>query len=225
MSATDNPSKLAQQAWSHAEAGRWKEADVDSIKAVQFGATTGFIENEGFYLTWIRISFGNRAEYLKTCTVIQNRYGIAVKAHTAYVAAWLIVQRPDGVSNCYDHALRLAQHAVELEPKSPWHWETLSLAYLRNNNWQHAIEAAGKVRELSKTGLGTEFFVCAMACWQLGNKDKAHDWYQKGVQWLSQNRQRLLTSQSRWLDRCRFQMEAAALLGLPVPKEVPVWIK
>lgn len=225
LSAKDNPSKLALQAWSHAEAGRWKEADADSIKAVEYGAIPGVIENDGFYLTWLRIAFGNREEYLKACSEIQERYGVTVKAHTAYAAAWLIVQRHDGDNNGYDHALRLAQHAVELEPKSPWHWETLSLAYLRNKDWQHAIDAAKKVSELSKIGLGTEFFVCAMACWQMGDKDKAHDWYQKGVQWLSQNRQRLLSTQTRWLDRRRFQIEAAKMLGQSVPSDVPDWKK
>lgn len=221
----NNPSKLAVQAWAHAEAGRWKEADADSIKAVQFGGIPGVIENDGFYLSWLRIAFGNREEYLKTCAELQDRYGITVKASTAYAAAWLIVQRPDGDNNCYDHALRLAQHAVDLEPKSRWHWETLSLAYLRNSDWQHAISAAEKVVEITKDGLGTEFFVCAIACWQMGDKEKARDWYQKGVWWLSQNRQRLLTNQTRWLDRCHFQMEAALLLGLPAPTDVPNWKK
>ncbi|MFO0815774.1 MAG: protein kinase [Gemmatales bacterium] len=220
-----NPSKLALQAWSHAQAGRWKEAEIDSGKAVQYGSIPGVLENEGYNLTWLRIFFGSHDEYLKACTEILDRYENAARAHATYVSAWLIVLRPEGMSDDYLRAVRMAQHSVELEPKSPWHWETLCLAYLRNRDWVLAISAGEKSSELSKTGLGGEFFVCAMAYWHLGEKTKANNWYLKGMLWMEQNRQRLSTIKSGWIERRRLQIEAATLLGLPAPTDVPGWKK
>jgi hypothetical protein len=70
-------------------------------------------------------------------------------------------------------------------------------------------------------GFGSEYFVSAMAQWHMGDKNAAIKFYGKGAQWMKEHQQQLATMQSRWLDRRRFQMEAAALLGLPIPNDVP----
>jgi hypothetical protein len=56
-----------------------------------------------------------------------------------------------------------------------------------------------------------EGFFLAMAHWQLGNKDKARDWFAKSVAWMEKR-----NKNDPELKRSR--AEAAALLGAEKPK-------
>ena len=60
--------------------------------------------------------------------------------------------------------------------------------------------------ELRKGGNGSDWFVLAMAHWQLGDKDKAAQWYERAVGWMEKTR-----ADGRILRHVR--AEAAALLG------------
>ncbi len=51
-----------------------------------------------------------------------------------------------------------------------------------------------------------------MAHWQLGNKDEARKWYDKGVEWMVKNKPQ--DSELR-----RFRDEAAELLGVNEKKD------
>jgi hypothetical protein len=61
--------------------------------------------------------------------------------------------------------------------------------------------------ELRKGGDANDWLFLAMAHWQLGEKDKAREWYDKAVQWMNKN-------QPKDEELRRFRVEAAEVLGL-----------
>lgn len=223
LTLDSEPVQLTKKAWAHAEAGRWKEASADSTKSLQMGAQPVPLVGYGYNLAWLRAALGSRDEYRQLCAEALRQHEKTTVPQMSYMVAWLLVMRPAGATEDYRRAVILARHAADVQPKGAWHWETLSLAHLRAKQWAEAIAAADKVPNLSKIGLGTEFFVRAMACWHLGDKVKAREQYDQGVRWVESNQSRLATAQTRWLDRRRFQIEAAELLGLTVPTDVPPW--
>ena len=54
-------------------------------------------------------------------------------------------------------------------------------------DWKAAIAALEKSMELRKGGDSNDWFFLAMAHWQLGEKDKAREWYDRAVQWMDKN--------------------------------------
>ena len=65
--------------------------------------------------------------------------------------------------------------------------------------------------ELRKGGDSFDWFFLAMAHWQLGEKDKAREWYDRAVQWMDKN-------QPKNEELRRFRAEAAELLELKEKK-------
>src|SRR5207248_9060263 len=86
-------------------------------------------------------------------------------------------------------------------------WNTLGCAQYRDGDSKAAVAALGKSVELRKGGDAEDFFFLAMAHWQLGEKDKARQWYDKGVAWMDNNK-------PQDEDLRRYRAEAAALLGV-----------
>ena len=84
-------------------------------------------------------------------------------------------------------AVALARKAVELEPKNWAYRNTLGAAQYRAGDWKAAIAALEKSMELRKGGDSNDWFFLAMAHWQLGEKDKAREWYDRAVQWMDKN--------------------------------------
>jgi tetratricopeptide (TPR) repeat protein len=122
--------------------------------------------------------------------------------------AWLFATCPDPRFRDSGTALRFAQKAVELAPTVGNHWNTLGAAHYRAGEWKAAVEALSKSDELLKgQKLGFRAFFLAMAHWQLGEKDKARQWYEKAVQWMEKNLPK--NEELR-----RFRAEAAELLGI-----------
>jgi tetratricopeptide (TPR) repeat protein len=118
-------------------------------------------------------------------------------------------------------AVELAQEALENVKKSrPYNpraeadgWRTLGAAQYRAGASQAAVaafEQAGKFP--TGTGSFDQFFL-AMAHWQLGQKDQARSWNDKGIKWMEKNRPR-----DEQLKRLR--AETAALLGISEPAAV-----
>src|SRR5262249_27410210 len=64
---------------------------------------------------------------------------------------------------------------------------TLGVAQFRAGQWQLAIESLQESMELRKGGDAVDWFFLAMAHWQLGQKDDARSWYEKGVEWTKTN--------------------------------------
>jgi serine/threonine protein kinase/Flp pilus assembly protein TadD len=102
-------------------------------------------------------------------------------------------------------AVKLAQKNVELAPMIGEFWKTLGVAHYSAGSCQETIAALEKAMELRNGGDSNDWFVLAMACWRLGEQDKARQWFDKAVQWMDKNR-----PNSRDLGRVR--AEAAKLL-------------
>jgi tetratricopeptide (TPR) repeat protein len=128
--------------------------------------------------------------------------------------AWLMATWPDLKLRDPGLAVAHAKKAVELAPDDGTYWNTLGVAQYRNGDWKAAIEALMKSVQLRNEGDSFDFFFLAMAHWQLNDKDKARDWYDRAVAWMDKN-----APQNAELKR--FRAEAASLLGLAKTGEVP----
>jgi Flp pilus assembly protein TadD len=83
--------------------------------------------------------------------------------------------------------VELVKKAVELNPREGSYWRTLGVAHYRAGDWKDALAALEKSMELHCGGDSFDWFFLAMAQWQLGNKDKAREWYDKAVDWMEKN--------------------------------------
>ena len=126
--------------------------------------------------------------------------------------AWFLAIAPDPKVRDAGRAIELAENAVELAPKEANYWNTLGVAQYRAGDWLQAITALKKYRELraDDSEWSNPFFL-AMAHWQLGNKDKARQWYAQAVEWMEKNQPHSETLR-------RFRAETAELLGVTEPK-------
>jgi tetratricopeptide (TPR) repeat protein len=123
--------------------------------------------------------------------------------------AWFQATYPDPKVRESGQALTHAKKAVELAPSNGAFWNTLGVAHYRAGDWKAAVEALTKSEELSPGGsLAFNASFLAMAHWQLGEKDKARDWYDRAVDWMAKNQ-----PQNKELKR--FRAEAEELLGIP----------
>jgi tetratricopeptide (TPR) repeat protein len=84
------------------------------------------------------------------------------------------------------------------------------VAQYRLGDWKAALVALEKATSLRKQNNSTDWFVLAMAHWQLGDKEQARKWYDQAVRWMDKNK-----PQDEELRR--FRAEAAELLGIPEP--------
>jgi WD40 repeat protein/serine/threonine protein kinase/Flp pilus assembly protein TadD len=121
--------------------------------------------------------------------------------------AWLLAACPDARFRDPGQAVALARKAVELAPEHPYYLRTLGVACYRAGDWKAAVAALGKSVELRKGGDSRDWLFLAMAHWQLGEKDKAREWYDRAVQGMDKN-------QPTDEELRRFRAEAAELLGL-----------
>jgi tetratricopeptide (TPR) repeat protein len=128
--------------------------------------------------------------------------------------AWILATSPDPKFRDPKRAVELAQKAIELKPEEGTNWNTLGAAHYRAGDWKAAIAALDKTMELRKGGDSNEWFFLAMAHWQLGEKDKARQWYDRAVEWMGKN-------QPTNEELRRFRAEAAELLGLPENPTLP----
>jgi hypothetical protein len=103
-------------------------------------------------------------------------------------------------------AVALALHAVQSEPTKGEFWNTLGVAHYRAGDWKEAVAALEKSMALRNGGDSFDWFFLAMTDWQLGEKEKAHQWYDQAVQWMDKN-------QPNNGELRRFRAEAAGLLG------------
>ena len=134
-------------------------------------------------------------------------------AGTRNELAWKLATHTDPrVQNRFAvRAVELAKEAAALEPNNWAIANTLGVAHYRAGDWKAAIAALEKSMELRKGGDSFDWFFLAMAHWQLGEKDKAREWYDRAVQWMDKN-------QPKNEELRRFRAEAAELLGLKEKK-------
>jgi tetratricopeptide (TPR) repeat protein len=101
--------------------------------------------------------------------------------------AWILANRPEVNLRDPQRAVELAKKAVHLDQRNRFYWQTLGYAEYRAGNWKSAIAALEQVKTLGSPGDSFEWFPLAMVHWQLGEKDKAREWYDKAVQWMEAN--------------------------------------
>jgi eukaryotic-like serine/threonine-protein kinase len=126
--------------------------------------------------------------------------------------AWLLATAPDAKVRNPARSVELAKRAVELAPQEGEFWNTLGAAHYRAGDWKAAIAAFEKSMKLGQGGNSFDWFFLAMAHWQLGEKDKAREWYDRAVAWMDKN-------QPENEDFRRFRAEAAQLMNLEEKKD------
>jgi serine/threonine protein kinase len=119
--------------------------------------------------------------------------------------AWVLATCPNPHLRDATEAVRLASQAVALAPRGADCWRTLGVACYRAGDWQEALTALQKARALGSDGW--EWFYLAMAGWQLGDRQQARAWYERGRRWAQENRPKADSIR-------RLQAEAGALLGV-----------
>jgi tetratricopeptide (TPR) repeat protein len=105
----------------------------------------------------------------------------------------------------YDEALVHARKAVQLEPHSTY-FATLALAEYRTGHWAESLAAGERSLAIQRGGEPSVWFVLALASWRKGDKDRAGQRFDEGVEWLT-------THPSTDKDVEQLRQEAANLLG------------
>jgi tetratricopeptide (TPR) repeat protein len=126
--------------------------------------------------------------------------------------AWYLATALDPKVRDAARAVELAENAVELSPNEANYWNTLGVAQYRAGDWLQAVTALEKYRELraGDSEWSNPFFL-AMTHWQLGNKDEAHQWYARAVEWMERKQPHSETLR-------RFRAETDELLGVAEPQ-------
>ena len=103
--------------------------------------------------------------------------------------SWELATNDDPALRDAERAVTFAQEAVELAPQDANYWNTLGVALYRAGNWNEAITALQKFRELrtNDSEWSNPFFL-AMAYWQLGQKEEARSWRDKAVEWMESSK-------------------------------------
>jgi serine/threonine protein kinase/Flp pilus assembly protein TadD len=162
--------------------------------------TRQFLEGEKEYRRAISIWEKLAAEFPKTADYT-NRLALG---HNNL--AWLLATCSDPKFRDATQAVGSAKKAVELAPKEGTFWNTRGVSHYRAGSWKDAVAALEKSMEFRKGGDSFDWLFLAMACWQLGEKEKARTWYDQAVQWMDKN-------QPKDDELRRFRAEAAELLG------------
>jgi serine/threonine protein kinase/tetratricopeptide (TPR) repeat protein len=126
--------------------------------------------------------------------------------------AWFLVTCPYVPLRDPIEGVKQAQKAVELLPNYGNAWNTLGTAYYCARSWKEAIAALEKSMQLHKGRDGYDWFYLAMVHWQLGDKEKARQWFDRAGQWMDKN-----MPKDKELGRIR--AEAAELLKIEAKKE------
>ena len=95
--------------------------------------------------------------------------------------AWALATHAEPARRDPGRAVSLAMEAVELNPQEGDRLLALGAALYGTGRWQDAIETLKRADRLSggKDHSYNAYFI-AMAHWQLGNKEEARRWYDKG---------------------------------------------
>jgi len=121
--------------------------------------------------------------------------------------AWLLATTEDLHYRDPARAVDLAQQAVDLHPRNANYLNTLGVAHYRNGNFMAAVIALENAKEIEDDCC--DYLFLAMAHWQLGDKELAFGWLDRGIQ--------ALTNPGQHCDKdelSRFRIEAETVLGL-----------
>jgi serine/threonine protein kinase/Flp pilus assembly protein TadD len=130
--------------------------------------------------------------------------------------AWRLATSPAANARDPRRAIALAKEAIASAPREICFIGTLGVANYRNGDYLAAtteLEKSIRLRgDQNPQANGIEAFFLAMAYWQLGDKPKARQWYDRAVGWSEKSH-----LQPREEELRRFRAEAAGLLGLTEP--------
>ena len=140
------------------------------------------------------------------------------KVQTYYDLGWRLSHMPQHRVNP-EILVKLHHRAHVLNPAQPWVQGTLGIAYYRAGRWHDTINTIEKLEfieplELSNKTRDYYAFFPAMAYWQLGDRDQAQTWFERGV--ASMHRDTMNPEGSYKTPRCGYYMEAAELMGLKI---------
>jgi WD40 repeat protein/serine/threonine protein kinase/tetratricopeptide (TPR) repeat protein len=121
--------------------------------------------------------------------------------------AWFLATCPEARFRDAARAIASATNAVKLTPGQGTYWNTLGVAQYRAGAYSAAVDALQKSIDLRHGGDAFDFLFLAASHWQLGNKDEARAWYDRGLMWMKEN-----PSQDEELQRLR--VEASESLGV-----------
>jgi tetratricopeptide (TPR) repeat protein len=126
------------------------------------------------------------------CEALQLRESIAVRfpadAGHQNSLAWLLANCPVTTLRDPARAVKLAETAVDVDPKRSSSWNTLGAANFRMGQWGAAIDALEKSVILSGGGDSSDWFFLAMANWQADDKDEARECFDRAVEWMDQQK-------------------------------------
>jgi tetratricopeptide (TPR) repeat protein len=102
--------------------------------------------------------------------------------------AWTLALRPGPSPGQVAEAVELGEKAVAAMPDERDYWNTLGLAHLRAGHWEAATGALDRsIRLHHQGGDASDRLLMAMAWWNRGDKERAIDWYNRAVDWMSRN--------------------------------------
>jgi serine/threonine protein kinase/WD40 repeat protein/Tfp pilus assembly protein PilF len=97
--------------------------------------------------------------------------------------AWVYVTAPAPLRDV-DAALPLAEKAVQIEPRNPLYKNTLGVVQYRAGRYREAIETLRDAAQHQEdTYLAFDLYFLAMSHHQLGDHDRARDYYDWAVRW------------------------------------------
>jgi tetratricopeptide (TPR) repeat protein len=206
LDARHLPARRAR-ADAYFRAGDWARAAEDLGKIVELEpADVGAWYRRGF--AYVNLNRWDKA--LADFDKVVQLAPKSAEAHNNF--AWFLATCPQAKLRNPRRAVQLAGKAVELAPQEGNYFNTLGAAHYRSGDWKAAITALEKSRTIRQGGDAFDFFLLAMAHWQLGQKDDARKWYRQALGWVEKNRQALATN-PQWTDELRrFQAETEELL-------------
>jgi tetratricopeptide (TPR) repeat protein len=131
---------------------------------------------------------GERKEAAGEFQIALEHYRMAMQTEPDFRTfndyAWLLATCPQEEFRSADDAVRMAERATTLVPCCRNAWNTLGVAYYRQGKWQAAEQALRKSMSLcdDRNGDSGDWYFLAMVYWKMGHKDKAYEYYEKGLQ-------------------------------------------
>jgi tetratricopeptide (TPR) repeat protein len=104
--------------------------------------------------------------------------------HDNYLA-YMLALCPDPKLRDANRAVELATKAVATVPGRWEYWRTLGIAQHVAGEEKAAVRALTRSLELRPDGEAFDYFPLAAAHQQLGNKEEARKWYDRGVAWMA----------------------------------------
>ncbi|MGD8501522.1 MAG: tetratricopeptide repeat protein, partial [Phycisphaerales bacterium] len=113
-------------------------------------------------------------------------------------------------------AVELYRKANEIQPEVWDYLFGLGMAHYRAGQWEEAISTLTRASELPGGENSRNFFLLAMAHWQLGDKATAANWYNKVIELAQKSNIDILSLPLRGSTLYSFYLEAAELMGIKI---------